>query len=201
MAGSRLGYGRCASRTPCHRCRGRRRTRRRPETSAADTTSRPSTSHPRPGSQQRPTERAPGNPNRRQPVDRVQKRARQHRRHTKSGRPKCWAIARGALNSRLRLEVSCEPLPEPACRIGRDRSPMVGRAALRRPASGGSACGWVEVSPPLTTSVSTVGDQVRNRRQRMRSCPARPRRGRFWTLLSPRDQNVQGGGGEQVRLS
>jgi hypothetical protein len=84
------------------------------------------------------------------------------------GPRKCWAIARSALNSRVGLEVSCEPLPEMARRIGRDGSPTVGRPERRLGADpveqpfGGQrivegACGWVEISSTLTTSVSTCG--------------------------------------------
>ena len=35
------------------------------------------------------------------------------------GRPKCWAIAHSAMNSRVEPEVICGPLSETASRIGR----------------------------------------------------------------------------------
>ena len=35
------------------------------------------------------------------------------------GRPKCWAIAHSARNSRVEPEVICGPLSETASRIGR----------------------------------------------------------------------------------
>ena len=81
-------------------------------------------------------------------------------------RPKCWAIAHSAMNSRVDPDVICGPLSETASRTGRCSSLVWGsaRPSSRRAATASSSPSisrasvkatstWVEVSSAETTSV------------------------------------------------